>query len=273
MPVLNPTFLALHSEAHFTKELLGSGATQIRQANYASKGVYFQAFVSLSTGLERIGKLCLMLDHYIETSGRFPDLNYLKNEIGHKLVLLYKRSQAVATRRAIQFRFLPNLSDPIQTAIVQVLHDFAEGDRYSNINLLVGARQTADPVAAWFNRVDVPLFAARVTERRKQAIERNASAVAQVMGGLATVLHTAEGGSEITDIKEASSRTGMYEAVAPFRQLYVLQIVRYWAELAIELGHLAQELGREDVPFLSELFGPFCNADAYIRTRKTWIKL
>jgi hypothetical protein len=35
------TFKALLKEAQFTKEMLGAGATQIRNANYASKGVYF----------------------------------------------------------------------------------------------------------------------------------------------------------------------------------------------------------------------------------------
>ena len=58
----NNTFNALLKEAQFTKEILGAGATQIRNANYARKGLYFQAFTSLSTGFERIGKLCLMLD-------------------------------------------------------------------------------------------------------------------------------------------------------------------------------------------------------------------
>lgn len=55
MPLLSESFKALLKEAQFTKEMLGSGATQIRNACYASKGVYFHAFTSLSTGLERIG--------------------------------------------------------------------------------------------------------------------------------------------------------------------------------------------------------------------------
>jgi len=76
--IFKETFKALLKEAQFTKEMLGSGATQIRKANYATKGVYFQAFTNLSTGLERIGKLCLMLDHYIETNGKFPDSKYFK---------------------------------------------------------------------------------------------------------------------------------------------------------------------------------------------------
>jgi hypothetical protein len=66
-------FQALLKEAQFTKEMLGTGATQIRNANYATRGVYFQAFTSLSTGLERLGKLCILLDYFIE-HGKFPDI-------------------------------------------------------------------------------------------------------------------------------------------------------------------------------------------------------
>ena len=66
MQDFSPTFKALLNEANFTKQMVGAGAMQIRRAGYANKGSYFQAFTSLSTGLERIGKLCLMLDYYLE---------------------------------------------------------------------------------------------------------------------------------------------------------------------------------------------------------------
>jgi hypothetical protein len=46
---MNNTFRALLNEAHFTKEILVSGVAQIRQANYAQKGFYFQSFTSLAT--------------------------------------------------------------------------------------------------------------------------------------------------------------------------------------------------------------------------------
>lgn len=101
------TFKALNKEAQFTKEMLGSGATQIRNANYATKGIYFQAFTSLSTGLERIGKLCLMLDHFIDHSGQFPDCDYVKNKIGHKIGVIYDKSLDVISRRSITMKFLP----------------------------------------------------------------------------------------------------------------------------------------------------------------------
>jgi hypothetical protein len=273
MAYLNPIFMALLKEAQFTKELLGSGATQIRLANYASKGVYFQAFTNLSTGFERIGKLCLMIDHYIETGGSFPDFNYFKNVIGHKLVLLYDRSQRVIARRSISLHFLSDLGDPIHTAVVKILHDFAEGDRYSNVNLLVGSHRTSDPIASWFDKVDLPLFDKRVSQRKKQAIAHKAAVISRLMSSHAHVLYTSETGAEITDLEEASNKTGMYEAVAPYRQLYILQIIRYWTELLSELEHFARGLGKEDIPFFGEIFGAFYNEDSYLRTRKTWIGL
>ncbi|MBS74351.1 hypothetical protein [Variovorax sp.] len=199
-----PTFNALLREAQFTKEMLGTGATQIRRANYATKGVYFQAFTSLSTGLERIGKLCLMLDHFIETGGTFPTLREMKHQIGHKLELLYERSQEVTERRSIQLQMTRDLSDPVHTAIMRVLHDFAEGDRYSNIDVLVGGGSSADPVGRWFEEVDTPLYRLRVSQRRKDQIVRNASIGARLIGAISMVRHTAETGEEITNFEEGS---------------------------------------------------------------------
>lgn len=66
----------------------------------------------------------------------------------------------------------------------------------------------------------------------------------------------------------------MWEAVAPYRQLAVLQVIRYWTELLGELGYEAQRLpGGENIPFFGEVFGMFYNEDSYLRKRKTWDKL
>ena len=268
--VFNDVFRALSKEAQFTKEMLGSGATQIRKANYAKKGVYFQSFTSLSTGMERIGKICLMLDHYINNSGKFPDPNYMKKKIGHNIVLLYQQSLKISENRSVSFRFMTNLSGDIHQNILHVLSKFAEGDRYSNVNMLLNGKKSGDPVVAWFQNVDKPLFDRCVTQRRKEKIVRNAQLIGQMTEGFVMVLHTSETGSDITEVDEASFRTGMQEAVAPYRQLYVLQIIRFWVELVIALQYEAMKLGREDIPFMSEIFGPFYNADSYIRTRKTW---
>jgi hypothetical protein len=84
-----------------------------------------------------------------------------------------------------------------------------------------------------------------------------------------SVLHTSETGEEITNVERASYMTGMYEAVAPYRQLYVLQIIRYWVEILMSLQYAAMETGK-DIPFFSEVFGAFYSDDSFIRTRKMW---
>ena len=57
-----------------------------------------------------------MLDHFIDHNGRFPDFNYMKNEIGHRILLIYEKSQEVIVKRSVTMEFLPNLNDPIHQA-------------------------------------------------------------------------------------------------------------------------------------------------------------
>ena len=230
--MFSESFIALLKEAQFTKEMLGSGATQIRNANYATKGIYFQAFTSLSTGLERIGKLCLMLDYYLDTNGRFPDLMYLKDEIGHNISLIYSKSLTLIKRRAVSLEYLPDLSGEIHQNILNVLSTFAQGDRYSNIDLLIGNPRRGDPVGNWVEKVDQLLFDRRVTANKKAKIEANALAADRIMGSFTSVRHISETNTEITSVYDGSYRTGMQLAVAPLRQLFVLQIIRFWVELS-----------------------------------------
>lgn len=247
--------------------MLGAGATQIRRANYATRGIYFQAFVSLSTGMERIGKLILMLDYRID-HGKFPDLNHLKNEIGHDISLIYEKSVAVIARRAILMQFLADLNDPIQQSIVRILSDFGKGDRYSNVDLLVGSRRQNDPIASWHTEVDRPLFESRISEKKKDLIRQRAGAAAGLLDPHSMILHTSETGAAITDLEDGSFRTGMFEAVAPYRQLYVLQVIRFFTEILLGVHDL---MGNDDdIPHFGEVFALFYNDDRYMRTRKGW---
>jgi hypothetical protein len=74
----------------------------------------------------------------------------------------------------------------------------------------------------------------------------------------------------MTEVEVASCATGVYEAVAPLRQLYVVQIIRLWVEILFTLTGTVLKTGSGDVPNFSEVFRGFCNPDSYIKTRKTW---
>ena len=260
---------ALLNEAHFTNEMLCSGATQIRKANYASKGIYAQAFTSLSTGLERVGKLCFILDYYIDNDRSFPNPKELKKTFGHELLKLYQYSQDLIQRKSISFDFSGNISGSIHQEIIRILGEFAQGDRYCNINLLLGDQQQRDPIAKWFELVDTPLYEKHVTYRKNRKIADTAL-MHMYLNGTATVAHTSEIGEEILNIGEASFRTGVFQAVAPYRQLYILQIIRYWIEILSQLGSQAQVMGCREIPYFREIFQCFYNPDKYFRSRKTW---
>ncbi|KKO65350.1 hypothetical protein VM94_00885 [Janthinobacterium sp. KBS0711] len=265
------TFNALIREATFTKEVLGAGATQIRVANYSTPGVYAQAFSALSVGFERIGKLCLMLDYYIDNNGKFPEFSYLKKEIGHKLEVLLSGSTEIIVRRKIKLEFLDDLNHPLHQAISQVLHDYAEGDRYTNINILTNGKMQNDPIAAWSKTVDDYIYNNLIGEKRKITIRNNATLAHAMVSEFSVVRHNSETGENISSYFDASFLTGKYKAVSPYRQLYVLQMIRYWTELLWELGRIAQSLGREEIPYFGDIFGGFYNSDNFFKSRKRWI--
>lgn len=264
---------ALLKEAMFSKELLGSGVTQIRKANYATQGLYFQAFSNLSIGLERIGKLCLTLDHFIETNGKFPTDTHLKNAIGHDLVKLYKQSQDLISKRGLKMRTLKKLNNPIHSSILNILSKFAKGDRYSNFDFLVGSSRQSDPTGEWYTKVDIQIYENDITKKKKEIIKNNAEMTEQFMSRYGMVLHTSEQGTVINNFEDASHRTGVFEAVAPKRQLYILQMIRYWVEILIELQYLSMHISHEATPYFNEIFAGFGNDDSYNRTRKTWDNL
>ncbi|NQU66902.1 MAG: hypothetical protein HQ510_03065 [Candidatus Marinimicrobia bacterium] len=268
--IVNQIFRSLVEEGQFTREILGSGVTQIGKANYAKKGIYFQSFTSLSTGLERIGKLCLFIEYYIKHNGVFPDDNFIKNEIGHDLVKLYLKSEDIVRAYNTNFEFLNNLRDPLHQTILIILSKFAKGDRYSNIDFLVGSSNKSDPIFEWNRKVDKVLFETRVSKKKKEKIRTNAKIIDKYLNPFSLVHHSSESRKEIYDIESASFLTGMNESIIKYRQLYLLQIIRYWVELLKDLQYRAMELQRNEIPYFLELFAIFYNHDSYFLTRKTF---
>jgi len=272
--MLNATFLAFLNEAKFTKELLGIGVTQLYKANYATRGIYYQSFSCLSIGIERIEKLCLILDYYITNNGMLPQENYIRQH-GHRTIDLFRICREIAARHSIGFRFPCNLNTEIHQSILQILNDFSESSgRYSNINILLGKDvDEADCMHRWHKDVDLRLYEQRVSTKKKLEIGNRATIIGAFLREVAIVYHTSEASEELTDPTEASKRTGMWEAVAPYRQLYMLQIIRFLTELLMELGHKAMMMNSADIPHFGEIFGLFYNDDSYFRGRKTWDKL
>lgn len=271
METFTSTFSAFLNEAQFTKELLAIGVTQLYKANYATKGLYYLSFTCLSTGIERMEKLCLILDYYILNNGVFPQEEYVR-QYEHKIQTLLIKSQEIAKNQQINFHFLCKLDDEIHQSIIDVLSNFAvSSGRYSNINVLLGKNGGKnDCMYQWFTNVDKKLFEKCISSKKKVRILDEATEVGKILEQFSSICYATEDNTQLSNAVEASKRTGIWEAVAPYRQVYTLQIIRYFAELLIELGDKAWQMHLTDIPFLREIFGQFLNDDAYFRRRKTW---
>jgi len=270
----NKTFSAFLEEAQFTKEILAIGVTQLYKANYAAKGIYYQSFTCLSTGIERLEKLCLILDYYIQNQGTLPSEKYIR-DYGHKIPDLYHACRDIANRQKIAFHFRYKMDENIHRAIIDLLGSFAESSgRYANINILLGKEQNSnDCIEQWFHNVDIPLYNKHISSKKKASIEYRASVIGNVLNQIAVTRFTTEDNTELTNAVEGSIRTGIWEAVAPYRQLYMLQIIRYLTEILIGLGYKAMAIQSADIPYFGEVFGLFYNDNSYFRSRKTWDKL
>jgi hypothetical protein len=82
---------------------------------------------------------------YANTSLPFPGLKYMKNVIGHDISLIYLKALSIIKDRSVAYNYLASLDGAIHKNILNVLSDFAKGDRYSNIDLLVGNPRQGDP--------------------------------------------------------------------------------------------------------------------------------
>ena len=158
--------------------------------------------------------------------------------------------------------------------MISILQAFAESSgRYHNINIIANKNMNNDCMKRWKEEVDIELFRKKVSKRKKEKIEKNAKMVGALLDDNAVVNHISETGEGLYEAIDASRETVRWETIAPYRQLYMLQIIRFFVEILVELSYEAMQVTggeKEEIPYFSEVFGLFYNSDAYFRSRKTW---
>jgi len=259
-------FIAFMKEAQFTNEMLCAGYTQIREANFSRKGIYFQAFTSLSTGYERIGKMCLLLDYAINNNGNFPDIKYLKT-IGHNIEEIYKKLEEIKESYKFNFSYLQNLADPVFENIIKILSRFGCGERYTNIDLLVNAKNYEDPINEWYLNIDNYFLHNHIKQKKVEKIIEQARFCNTLMTDSTSVLFVDETGSEINNMYDMYLRNNINTLVGKYRQLYIYRMSRYFIELLI---NLEKQIGRKniEVPDFWEIFKLFNCSDDFAKARK-----
>ena len=83
------------------------------------------------------------------------------------------------------------------------------------------------------------------------------------------IVHTGEDGKEINSVFDGSFRTGVNDAVAPYRQLYVFHIIRFFVESLHAIELICRNKQFFEIPYFMEIFRVFNNDDSYMKGRKT----
>ncbi len=262
-------FNAMLKEAQFTCEMLCSGYTQIRKANYAKKGIYFQAFTSLSTGFERICKLCYILIFAIENNSRFPDSAQMKAIFGHDILKLYEEIRSFKAKYNIKYTFQQEIDGEIYQDILKILSRFGKGDRYSNIDLLINNCNYEDPISVWYKKIDLYVYRNNISATKKEQIEKNAIAMGSLLSDSISVYHSDEDNNMIDTSYDYILKSRINDVICPYRQQYIFHIIRYFSESLFSIEKIIRSRNLFEIPYFSEIFGVFYNTDSYMRTRKT----
>lgn len=268
---LNPIFLSLNKEIDFTSEILSSGIDQLRKTSFSRKGAYFQSFSSLSIGLERLAKMCVILDYSISNDLLLPDDKYMRG-IGHDLDNLYTRCIKIQDLHNIELDFPIKRDDEIYKRILSILSRFAKGDRYSNIDALTNSRRISDPIADWHENVDIFIYDNLVAFKKKIKIEKLARVVHDVLDDQSITMFISQDNQPLDNTYAAALEHSKIELILDIRQIFIVRLIRYIVEILESLLMKYSSLSGKMMPNISDYFAIYMNEDRMIKSRKVFTR-
>ena len=243
----------LANEASLTSSLLGNGLNALRKANIYNKGLYYQAFFSLSIGVERLLKIIVITQYRSENDGEFPvDIDLQK--IGHNLNKLCEYT-------GIQFK-----KDSIHEKIVSFLNDFARKSRYYNIDSMIDKNvQYYDPLYEW------SLIAESILDSsKKRKITKNKRELAELLDSFAIFQFYDLQGSEVNDALGVLNIHENQEIIQAYSVQYMFEII---TKLVGEVRKLQNR--KYMMPVLTEFFSLYHTywKPYEIRKKKDWLRI
>ncbi|WP_324027380.1 hypothetical protein [Aeromonas caviae] len=220
------------NEVDFSRQLLGIGLTSLRKANFSERGTYFQALSSISLGLERLMKLCLILDDHNKT-GEYTSQKDLK-KYGHDLTSLFK---LIHQRANVEI----NLRDANLKAL-KLLTTFAKSSRYSNIDFITGDLDN-DPIREWHNEIDASIFQDILTDKQQRKIMEECELYRRIGANMSAITtgHYDENGNEISSVSELAYLIKESDMLSGYRVLLIIQIIESICDILNYFTHNPRE--------------------------------
>ena len=80
-----------------------------------------------------------------------------------------------------------------------------------------------------------------LTKQQKAKVENNAREMSSLLRGIASVNHSREDRTPITDIFTGAKLSGLEKIEKPYTRMYVLQVCRFIATVIVEISNRAQK--------------------------------
>jgi hypothetical protein len=263
---MGPKWQAIGRELGLALEHLAQGVLALDRANYQRPAEYHRAFFSLSLGFERLAKLAIVLDHVIDHGGTYPNEGVVR-AYNHDIEKLLDAVAEIAERRGFA---VERPGSRVQYGIVRALTQFAMNiTRYYNLDLLTGTARADDPITIWWKEVRETVLAEHLTERDRSRIESQAVALGLAIEDFVLIRGHLETGVAFDAVDTGTAAVELSRRAIPWERMYVLQIVRWFAEVLLALREEAVAASIH-LPDLLEFLGIYLNHDRYFRRRKTW---
>jgi hypothetical protein len=224
-PPFDVRYTRLSREVALAANLLGVGFTMLRQHGLGTHGYFDASLFNLVGGLERLGKVILLLDHEVLHGIAMPEAKL--KAFNHDLKKLFAEMASVGQR----YKALTDspLADPIAQAILNSLHVFAVHARYYNLNWLSGAIRGGDvePMQRWHNEVDIPLMKRHPPRPSRKRLAAQQVAHYMHAAGKVSVIQTGPRGEAIHDAVTAVQVQLDIEHCRRYAVYYSYQIVAF----------------------------------------------
>lgn len=238
-------------EGSLASTILAEGLNCLRKADIYQKGMYYQAFFSLSIGIERLLKLIIIYDYRAKNSGKMPENRVIK-EKGHNL---YEMINIVAPKI---------LENDLNKIIIRFLSEFAKYSRYYNLDTITGKSiQKINPLEEWniIEKMILKEYKAKIKEIQ------NKKKFASYINQTSDILYLSMNLNQITDTLDIINEVEKRDIVQGYNVLVFYKIIRSLVYILTDY-----ELQNNFFPNLREFFKYFKGnyTDGEIRRKKNW---
>lgn len=251
----NDEWQFINLEATFVKYLIDSGIAALGNANYSGKGRsdYVRAFLEISVGMERLGKLIIVADYALNHQGCMPDHTYL-SDFGHNLKKIFDEIEQIEKIQQVQSDYA-RPTDSLTTKIVDNLNAFAAGrGRYATFSCMRNpANDQDEPVRKWWMEVAEEILKQHYYGKKiEEEVIYNANIMKDMLSP-AFVYFIDETGVPMRNTLDSSIHTGKTQIIQEWSVFHVLAIIRWLAaiykEISIKAGNGVQRgfLGSDDI--------------------------